>query len=783
MRKKCNLFLLIILFSPLILLANTGKAENGGSISGTVKTSDGQLAAGVAIHVKEISKTIVTNESGEFILKNLPAGTYHLEVAMKAYDKNETTVTVTEGETAKVAIELSFTSQKLEEVVITSGGNRFAKKESDDVSKMPLRNMENPQVYTVVSKELMKEQIITDYNSAFKNVPGAGIAEVRNQGRTSNISRGFATPQLVRNGVGSFTYTTVDPANLERIEVIKGPSATLFGSTLSSFGGLFNRVTKKPFDNFKGEVSYSGGSWDLNRLTFDVNTPVNQDKTALLRVNGALHNERSFQDAGFSRSFMIAPSFSYAVNDRLTLSLDVEMAFNKATSPMRVAPFSGGTAHSVLDLGMPYDLSFANNTINYNSQQYNVFAQAKYILSKSWTSQTIISRTRSSADGYVVGLTLLTDSTIRQTVTQQEFPYYGTDIQQNFIGDFHIGNLRNRVVAGLDFYSLRSTRNDASVSLPALKFRKPGAAYNNFTAEKVSPLFANANFTNIVANNEQTYSAYVSDVLNITDQLLAMASIRVDRFVNKGVYYPNLDSTAGKFNQTAFSPKFGLVYQVIKNKVSLFGNYMNGFSNVSGSDFNGNVFKPNKANQLEGGVKVDFNKVTATISYYDIQVTNITRDDPDHPNYSIQDGEQVSKGYEMELIANPVRGLNIVAGYTYNESKYKKSNASVEGLRPTTAGPPRMANLWVSYRLTDGAAKGLGIGVGGIYGSESFQSNTKAFAFTIPSYTVIDAAVFYDRARYRLGLKADNIFSEKYWSYRLAAQPPLRITGNVTFKF
>lgn len=765
---------------PVILFA---KNEGGGGVAGMVKTSDGQPAAGVAIFVKEISKTIITNESGEFILKNLPPGTYHLEVTMKAYERNETAVAVAEGETVKITIELSYSSQKLEEVVIASGGNRFSRKESDDVSKMPLRNMENPQVYTVVSKELMKEQVITDYNSAFKNVPGAGIAEVRNQGRTSNISRGFATPQLVRNGVGSFTYTTVDPANLERIEVIKGPSATLFGSTLSSFGGLFNRVTKKPFETFKGEVSYSGGSWDLNRLTFDVNTPLGEDKKALLRVNGALHSERSFQDAGFNRSFMLAPSFSYQVNDRLTVMLDVEMAFNKATSPMRVAPFTGGTAHSVTELGMPYKLSFANNTVNYSSQQYNVFAQAKYTLSKSWLSQTIVSRTRSSADGYVVGLTLLTDSTLRQTVTQQEFPYYGTDIQQNFIGDFHIGNLRNRVVAGLDFYALRSTRNDASVNLPALKFKKPGAAYNNFTAEKVSPLFANATFSNFVANNEQTYSAYVSDVLNITDQLLVMASIRVDRYMNKGVYYPNLDSLAGKYSQTAFSPKFGLVYQLIKNKVSLFGNYMNGFSNVSGSDYFGNVFKPNQANQLEGGVKLDFNKVTATLSYYDIQVTNITRDDPDHANFSIQDGTQVSKGYEMELIANPVRGLNIVAGYTYNESKYTRSNASVDGLRPTTAGPPRMANVWVSYRLTDGAAKGLGFGVGGIYGSESFQSNTKAFVFKVPSYTVMDAAVFYDRARYRIGLKADNIFSEKYWSYRLAAQPPLRVTGNITVKF
>jgi iron complex outermembrane receptor protein len=210
---------------------------------------------------------------------------------------------------------------------------------------------------------------------------------------------------------------------------------------------------------------------------------------------------------------------------------------------------------------------------------------------------------------------------------------------------------------------------------------------------------------------------------------------------------------------------------------------MNGFNNVGGSDFDGKPFKPNQANQAEGGIKIDFAKVSATLSYYDIQVTNVTRDDPAHPNYSIQDGTQDSKGFEAELISNPVPGLNIIAGYTYNKSVYTKSDASLEGLRPATAGPPRMANFWISYRLVNGAAKGLGFGLGGICGSESFQSNTKTFQFTIPSYTVFDAAVFYDQERFRVGLKANNLFSEKYWSYRLAAQPPLRVTGSVSFKF
>jgi len=137
----------------------------------------------------------------------------------------------------------------------------------------------------------------------------------------------------------------------------------------------------------------------------------------------------------------------------------------------------------------------------------------------------------------------------------------------------------------------------------------------------------------------------------------------------------------------------------------------------------------------------------------------------------------------MEVISNPVPGLNIVAGYTYNESKMNKATPKLQGLRPSAAGPATMANLWVSYRLVKGTVKGLGFAFGGNYGSRSFQTNTSTFAFTIPAYTVMDASVFYDRKKYRVGLKIDNLTNEKYWSNRLAAQNPTRITGNVTVKF
>ncbi|HEX6426983.1 MAG TPA: TonB-dependent receptor [Niastella sp.] len=575
MARLFSLFSFLMISSLISFAKNT--TDGGGIIQGKVTTSDGSPAAHVTVILKETSKGVSTNESGEFLFKNVQNGTYQLEISLIGFETITKTVEVADNKTVSVNIAISSSSQNLEEVVVVTGGNRFAKKESDDVSKLSLKNIENPQVYSVVGKELMKEQLITDYNAAFKNIPGAGIPIVYNQGRSSATSRGFTTANLVRNGVGGFIYTSIDPANLERIEVIKGPSATLFGSTLSSFGGLFNRVTKKPFDNFKGEISYSGGSWDLNRITLDINTPLNKEKTALFRFNGAVHNERSFQDAGFTKNYLLAPSLSYKVNDRLTLLLDIEMSGYKATSPTRLAPNSKGNIHSVEELGMPYKLSFANNTIFYTSQQLNVFGQIKYKLSESWTSQTVFSRTRSSSDGYTVALTMPTDSTIRQQVTSQEYPYYGTNIQQNFKGDFYLGSIRNRVVIGADFYSLRSSRNDTLRNMPALNYKKPGAAYNNFTVEKVSPLFASANFLNYTRVRDKTYSAYVSDVINVTDQLLAMASLRVDFYRAQGEYWPAQDSVAAAYNQTALSPKFGLVYQVVKNQVSLFANYMNGF--------------------------------------------------------------------------------------------------------------------------------------------------------------------------------------------------------------
>ena len=792
--KRYNSFLslLFLLISSLMIHAQA----LSGSLTGKVTMVDGQPLGSISVSVLGTERQTLTDDEGVYRFGNLNAGNYTLRFQILGSREVRIPVEIKPGETATLNYQLTKENiRAIQEVVIMKNTNRFSKKESVYVARLPLKNMENPQVYNTVTKELFQEQVAVDLGSISKNVPGAGVPMIANQGRVTFRSRGFETEPNARNGVAGAAFSVIDPVNLERIEAIKGPSATLFGkSVASSYGGVYNRVTKKPYNDFGGEVGYVGGSWNYNRLTLDVNTPVNKDRTALFRLNAAGTYEKSFQDLGFTNSLAIAPSFSYQITDRMSLLLDVEFNQAKGTSVVRFNPYTGSNKiQSIADMKFPYYKNFLSDDLAYETQMMNIFAQLNYKISENWTSQTIVSRARSTINGYISAINGKTDSTASAQVMVGTTSFIATNIQQNFIGDFHIGRFRNRMVVGLDYYNNSNHFDRYHTNTKVFNFIHPSADFrvNRNTIDALTATSAMRKEN----NGDNTYAAYVSNVFNITDQLMVMGSLRVDRFQFKGVYdittgeikggLSNSGVQTGPYGQTAFSPKLGIVYEVLKNKLSLFGNYMNGFNNVSGVDINGNSFRPEYANQLEFGVKTDiFNhRLVGTLSYYNIRVDNVLRTNPDDINYSIQDGTQLSKGMEAELTANPFDGLNIVAGYAYNDSKYTKANPTVNGLRPALSGPANMFNFWISYRITSGKLKGLGIGTGGNMGSSSYQTNTQTAKVIIPSYKMFDIGIFYDQPKYRVGLKFDNITNEKAWSVRLTPQAPARFLGSVSLKF
>ena len=309
-------------------------AQTNGSVQGTVKTVDGSPAEHVNISIGGTAIGTVADRSGSFQINNLNPGRYTLIASFVGFESQEKPVEITAGNVTYIDFTMSERAQQLGEVVISSNRQN---QESPYVSKIPLKNIENPQVYSTISTDLLKQQAITHFDDALRNVPGIhklweSTGRAYGDGASYFALRGFEAQATMINGLPGLTNGSLDPANIERIEVIKGPSGTLFGSSLVSYGGLVNTVTKKPYNGFGGEVGYLAGSFGLNRVTADINAPLKGEQI-LLRMNTAYHTENSFQDAGFRNSFFISPTIAVKANERLSFLLITEFMQEEKTNP------------------------------------------------------------------------------------------------------------------------------------------------------------------------------------------------------------------------------------------------------------------------------------------------------------------------------------------------------------------------------------------------------------------------------------------------------------------
>ncbi|KAI9451725.1 TonB-dependent siderophore receptor [Russula earlei] len=750
-----------------------------GIIKGTVVTSDGKAAASVNITLQGTGRGTIVDKEGHYILHNITPGSYTLVASFTGLNSQSMTIEVKGGGTSEADITLTESYRQLEEVIVVAGKmvNRFAISSSEYPAKMPLNTMENPQVYSTIPQTLIKEQQAADFQSALLNVPGG--TPMLNPGYSVFIMlRGFEAYANVRNGVstGADIFGNLDPVNLERIEVLKGPSGTLFGSCISSYGGVVNRVTKKPYDHFGGELSYTGGGYNISRFTADINTPINADKTALLRINAAAHTEGSFLDAGGQNKWIMAPSFSYKVSDKLTLTLDAEVAYTNAIALMESGQGLGNlTAKKWSQINMPYNSSLSNSGVRNRHGTQNVYMGGEYKLSANWTSSTIYSYSQDRLDEYnLIFIGFNNDSSLSRNIyAARNAQFRSTDLQQNFTGKLHTGSIQHRLLLGVDYYTYTMDYPYGFVTYnSSLDFTKTGT--NDLSIGRINDSISKYGMGSL-SSEQHVLAAYGSDVINFTKQLSAMVSLRVDHFVSPG---------ADGYHQTALSPKIGVVYQAVKDKVSIFANYMNGFQNENGADFNNKPFKPQYANQWEGGVKTDILKgrLSATLSYYNILVSNLTRADVSHPGFEVQDATQRSQGLEAELVANPVTGFNIVAGYGYNDNAYVKTDAAKLGKRPVES-PANTLNVWTSYRWQTGALRNFIIGFGANYVSgmyDYFDANNNVI---LPAYTVLRATLSYDQPKYNIGFKLNNFTNEHYWNTNGEAQNLETFTGTLSVKF
>ena len=798
----------------LILLTNMAIAQQG-SITATVVDANQSHLYGINATLNTSKQGAQTGSDGTFIIKDVSDGTHVLTISYLGFKTKEFTVTVANNlRTTLDTITLYEGNEILSEVILKGERrNKFSRKKTAYVAKLPLKDIENTQVYSTITNELLKSQVITNFDDALKNA--TGVEQLwTSTGRGGDGAgyfslRGFSVqPQLV-NGLPGLTNGTINPANIERIEVLKGPSATLFGNAVSSYGGLINVVTKKPYAGTGGELSFTSGSYGLNQIVGDFNTPLSKDDNLYFRLNTAYTTEQSFQDAGFRKSFFVAPSLSYKVNNKLSFSFYGEITQAEQTNPTflflnRSAPTQ---ASNLDELGYNNKLSFTSNELTLENPTQNYRVEMDYKLSESWQSQTLLSRSATSTKGYysyLFDFGILGNDTFSRFINKQNANTQTTDIQQNFVGDFKVASLRNRVVIGIDYFNATETNNSSGYAFYGNVTPDGGINNDNpFTADventpfplstsAVDAAIATQGVSNI-KSKYHIYSLYASDVLNLTESLSAMVGLRLDHFDNEG----DLANPDDDYNQTTLSPKFGLLYQPIKDVLSVFGNYQNGFTNVApqlvGNPEDGpqtlQTFDPEQANQVEFGLKTNLfnNKLNATLSYYDITVKDRVITDPSSPFNKIQGGEVTSSGIEIEINANPLKGLNIRAGYSNNDSETTASdNAEILNRRPLEAGPETLYNFWTNYEFQEGTLDGFGMGLGFNGASERLAINyASTGTFTLPSYVIANASIFYQADKYRISLKVNNAFNKEYYKgwTTINPQTPRAVMANISYNF
>lgn len=767
--------------NQILIQSSLGK----GTVSGTVNTSDGQPAGFVTVSIRG-QRSTQADDQGRFILGDIESGTYTITASYVGLKTQQQRVTVTTDGTTKVFFTLSEDAQTLQEVVVNGQRmNRLVKKETEYAARMPLDNLQNPQVYHVVGEELVANQLLTNIPDLLRFIPAVSNAAGYHPGYPPGVwTRGFYSEINYRNGKRHYSVGGNEIGNVERIEVLKGPSGSLFPE--SSYGGVINQITKKPHPEFGGNIQLITGSYDYNRLAADINTPLNKEGSLLARFNGAYSNENSFQDFGHAKAISVAPSIAYQVNGNLLLNVDAEIYDFQGVDLAGLFAFEGSGIDNMAQLDPYYNLSFSTDEI-VSKKRNEVFSiEAVYRLSEQWTSTSSYTNSRSRSNNRNLYIDLYEGPLVERSLSKWYANSSYSNIQQLFNGDFSIGHTRNRTLVGFDYLRYRNKGSSSALwGYDSFDYTTQRAPY--ISVEEYEAAIATVTPSASLASNQRT-SVYLSNVLDITSRIYLLTSLAYtyfDSFVPDGET-PNLRDETNSYRDDAWAPKVGLVYQLVKDKVSLFGNYMSSTGFVNSyrvDDGTGNPVavkaKPIYSSQWEGGIKSALwqDKLAITASYYDLRVENLVVTDPSNQQFQIQDGLRKHSGVEVEVIANPTRGFDVMAGYGYVDTEYLEGER--KGTKPMGVAN-HVFNYNVGYTLQQGLLMGLSLSVNGNYQSESFHNNTLTI---VPGFHKINGVISFAINKVRMGINVNNITNRITWATNGYAQPKRHLRGSIVYQF
>jgi outer membrane receptor protein involved in Fe transport len=242
-----------------------------------------------------------------------------------------------------------------------------------------------------------------------------------------------------------------------------------------------------------------------------------------------------------------------------------------------------------------------------------------------------------------------------------------------------------------------------------------------------------------------------------------------------------------KVDDHAFSPRVGLVFQPIST-VSLYASYARSLFPQLGATFEGTPFEPERGEQYEAGVKAELlnRRLTATLALFQLTRQNVLTDDPANPDFSIQTGEQRSRGIELDLAGQILPGWQVIASGAYTDAEITKDNVFPVGNR--FAGVPTLSgSVWSIYEIGTGGLKGFGFGAG-IFAAGRREGDLDN-SFEVPGYVQTDATVYYRIKDYlRASLYFRNLFDVEYIETPVNAVfidpgAPLTVLGKLELRF
>ncbi|MGF1539913.1 MAG: TonB-dependent siderophore receptor, partial [Pleurocapsa sp.] len=588
----------------------------------------------------------------------------------------------------------------------------------------PLRDI--PQSIQVIPRQILEEQNTQRIQDALQNV--SGVTKQGNYGGTEaggfNL-RGFTQEVTFRNSLRDNTfYSITDVANIDRIEVLKGPASVLFGQ--AEPGGIINIITKQPLSEPYYSVSFSAGNFDFYRPTIDLSGPLNEDKSLLYRLNLAYQNSDSFRDFNSTERILIAPTLKWEISDRTTLNLDFEYLHNEFTFDRGIPAVGDRPADIPIERFLGYP-----SLDDYGGTHY----RAGYRFEHQFSDNLSLRNAFFVSSFKEAGLSVDNNGSLIDNRFLPKAFYDGEGIRENYtlqtelMGKFSTGKISHQLLFGVNLNRITAYNNYPGAALPDIDIFNPN--YNVTLPSELDPF--------LFISRVSSLGIYLQDQVTLADNLKLLVGGRLD-FSEQEDIFP-LDGDTSEQSDDAFSPRIGIVYQPIE-PLSLYASYSSSFLPTIGLSAANTPFEPQRGNQYEIGVKADITEnLFATLAAFHLTKSNILTTDPNDPNFSIQVGKQRSQGIELDLTGEILPGWNVIAAYAYTDAEVTEDNAIAVGNRLANV-PENAASLWTTYKIQDGNLQGLGFGLGLYYaGDRNADLDNTAF---LPNYFRTDAAIFYE---------------------------------------